>query len=457
MSKVSAYNHFQPWRDGYYIAYNAFSGAVALMTEENYAAYKRLVDKLGAASPPELTEDESALLKQLEYGRFVNRGEAAEIDWIRMQHNLARYDQSTLGLVIAPTMACNMACEYCFEDHTASRMPNKTIEAIVSFVEKQAKTIGVLDISWYGGEPLLAMDVIEDLTESFQDLAEEYKFDYHASMISNGYKLTPDIVDRLVELGIGHVQVTLDGPARIHNKKRPLKNKQDSFDKIIENIQYASTKLSIGVRVNVDKSFTTEIIQELLDELKTADLTKRVGVYFGMVEPSTQVCANIAEACYETADFSKVEVEFYQLLLANGFRVERLPQPVSTFCMAQSTNSHLIDPEGFLYRCWNHAGDKERATGTIFEDVNYVHPNFQHLFAFSPFETERCTECNLLPICMGGCPSRRADRDLKDDQLCEAWKHNLQPMLEIIALSRQQDMQRQQEAQQQPEAQAAKE
>ena len=85
-----------------------------------------------------------------------------------------------------------------------------------------------------------------------------------------------------------------------------------------------------------------------------------------------------------------------------------------------------------------YVGDKKRAMGNIAEPINYQHPNFTHLFDFSPFKYEDCKDCNILPICMGGCPARRADRELPGVWQCETWKHNLPPMLEIIARSRQQ-------------------
>jgi len=453
MPTLSRYNHFQPWQDGYYIAYNALSGAVALMTEENYAVYRRLVGKLNGAATPDLSEEEAGLLKQLEYGAFVRSDGVDERALLRFNHNIARYDRTTLGFVIAPTMACNMACVYCFENKTARKMSPEVMAAIVSYVEKRARSISGLQIDWYGGEPLLALDVIESLTASFVEMGEKHQFEYSSSMISNGYLLTAETVDRLVALKIRHVQITLDGPARIHNVKRPLKNKKESFYRILENLKYASTKLSVGIRVNVDKSFTIDMIEELLAELTAAGLRERAGVYFGMVEPSSQVCANIAESCYETADFSAIEVDYYRLLLARGFRIDKLPSPVAVFCMAQSTNAHLVDPDGNLYRCWNHAGDAPKAYGTITDEINYLHPNFQRLFSGDPFDHALCVECELLPICMGGCPARRADRQLAGTQMCEAWKHNLQPMLEIIARSKQQEMARRQ--QQEAEAQAA--
>ncbi len=446
MPKLSRYNHLQPWTGGYHIAYNAGSGAVALMTDENVVVYNSLADKLRPGQQPSLTDPEQELLKQLQYGRFVVEDSLDEREAFRFRHNMDRFDQTVLGLVLAPTMACNMACQYCYEANKKGRMSPKAVEELVTFVENRAPYLRALNTTWYGGEPLLAMDIIEDLSATFMDMAEEHKFAYASSMISNGYLLTPPTVDRLAALKVASVQLTVDGPARIHNVKRPMKNGRPSFDTILANIAYAVDKMAVNIRVNIDKGFTTEMVMEMLQELKAAGLQEKIGLYYGLIEPSTQACANISESCYETADFSQVEIEYNRLLLEHGFRIDKLPAPMSAFCMAQIISSFLIDPEGRLFRCFNHVGDEKQTIGTIREEIDYQHPNFTRLFRVDPFNEPRCYDCNLLPVCMGGCPSRRTDRGMSGDQMCESWKHNLRPMLEIIARSRQQQLQRQQQA-----------
>ncbi len=442
MPKLSRFNHFQPWRDGYYLAFNAASGAVALMTSENYATYQRLAGKLGNGSPENLDTAEQELLGQLQYGHFVVDSDLPELDWMKFRYRKVRFDPTSLGLIIAPTMACNMACNYCFEENKKGRMSPRVAEALIAFVEKQGDTLHDVQTTWYGGEPLLAMDIITDLTESFLDLAEEYKFDYACSgVITNGYLLDQKAADKLAELKFGQVQVTIDGPERIHNKKRPLKNGKDSYRRIIENIQYATTRLPVVIRVNIDKSFTTEIIEELLIELEGADLRNKVEIYFGQLEPATATCSNISESCFETRAYSQVELSYYRLLLEHGFGIQKLPQPIMTFCFAQLSNSFLIDPEGDMYRCFNYAGDKSRSIGNIAGTLSYQHPQFNHLFTFDPFENETCRSCNILPMCMGSCPSRRTDRDVPFEEVCDSWKYNLEPMLELVALSRQQQAQ----------------
>jgi uncharacterized protein len=99
-------------------------------------------------------------------------------------------------------------------------------------------------------------------------------------------------------------------------------------------------------------------------------------------------------------------------------------------------NSFLVDPDGDLYRCFNFAGDKSKSMGNIRNPIDYQHPEFTKLFQFDPFEDGDCRRCTILPICMGGCPAKRFDRNLPKNQVCDSWKYNLQPMLELIAYAR---------------------
>jgi uncharacterized protein len=437
MYKISQFNHFHPWLNGNFLAYNALSGAVGLMTEENYNVYKAILEKLSSEDEVDFTPEEAHLIQQLQYGRFIYPAFDDELKTLKFQHHMSRYDQTSLGLAIAPTMACNMACEYCYEGNKKGRMQPEVIENILNFVEPRAAAIRALDINWYGGEPLLAMDIIEDITESLLDLGEEYKYDYSASMVTNGYLLNSETVDRLSGLKVGNLQITLDGPSLIHNRKRPLKNGQDSFDTILKNIAYAAGKFVINIRVNVDKSFTPVIISQLLEELDQAGVKDGIGLYFGRLEASTIACANIAEDCYGAEGFAKIETDYYRLLLQKGFSITHLPSPVGTACFAQLVNSFMLDPEGNLYKCYNFVGDVSKAMGNIRDSIDYRHPNFREYFKFDPFEDGNCRSCNILPVCMGGCPARRANSQLDEGEACETWKHNLKPMLEIIALSRQ--------------------
>ena len=94
-------------------------------------------------------------------------------------------------------------------------------DRIIEMVKEQAPTISNLHVTWYGGEPMMAMDIVERLTVGFQKVCEEYKISYSAGIITNGFWLTKENVEHLKELEINAIQVTLDGAPEEHNKRRP--------------------------------------------------------------------------------------------------------------------------------------------------------------------------------------------------------------------------------------------
>lgn len=432
----SRFNYFGPWHNGYYLAYNARSGALAVLTADNYAQLQSVLRKIADLQTDRLTDEEQQLLQQLQYGSFVQPADPPELEYLKFECHNARFDRSTLTLVLSPTMACNMACTYCYEETRRGRMSAETVQAALDFVERQAPQLKRLAVSWYGGEPLLALDIIESLTTGFLRLSEKYGFNYSSAVITNGYLLDRAAVDRLCELKVTDAQVTIDGPAEVHDRKRPLANGRSSFDTILRNLDYAAKRLRISVRVNVDKEHTPATVARLLDELESAGLRGRVFPHFALMEPATRVCSNISENCYDTAAFSKVETDYYAMLLERGFGINRLPAPCFTACMAQLVNSYVVDHDGDMYRCFNYVGDKSHSCGNLSAEVDFRHPEFQRLFAVDPFEYERCRECSVLPLCQGACPSRRLDRDLTGDEQCESWRFNLPSMLDLIARSR---------------------
>ena len=59
----------------------------------------------------------------------------------------------------------------------------------------------------------------------------------YVNIITNGLLLTPEVVDRLLPFGLNGVKITLDGDRDTHNRMRPLRGGQGTFDRIIENIR----------------------------------------------------------------------------------------------------------------------------------------------------------------------------------------------------------------------------
>lgn len=434
--KISKYNHFLPRGDGKIIAYNSWTGGLALMEQSKYEDYCHLTshpEKIDSLSQDEKFRE---LVSKLKMGHFLIDDQTDEVAQLELKNRLDRFDTTRLGLIIAPTLACNFKCEYCFEEVKKGTMSNEIVDALINFVEDKAKTINAFSCTWYGGEPLLRMDLIEELSSAFKDICREYKIAYGAGMMTNGFLLTKDVVLKLKELNVTSIQVSLDGPQKVHDPRRPLANGKGSYQAILKNLVEIKDLIDLNLRVNVDKTIQEQDFTELLGDLIQNNLQDKIKLFFGNVEATNEVCINIAENCYGNKDFSKIEYLLHKTALDKGFSLEKLPSPLASYCCAQSINSFIVDPQGGLYKCFNDVGITERSCGNLKTSVDPFHPNLFHFLNWNPFKNENCKECNILPLCMGGCPHRVVWKKEKVEDNCESWKYNLDEMLEIVCQSR---------------------
>src|SRR5205814_9681597 len=101
---------------------------------------------------------------------------------------------------IVPMRRCNLSCAYCNEyDDFSKPVP---VETMYERVEK-LHSLGTNIITISGGEPLLHPDL--DLI-----IARIRKRGMIAGMITNGYLLTAERIQRLDKAGLDHLQISID-------------------------------------------------------------------------------------------------------------------------------------------------------------------------------------------------------------------------------------------------------
>ncbi len=136
-------------------------------------------------------------------------------------------------------------------------MTIETANDILTFIKNIHKkdNLNSLKITWYGGEPLLNFDVIKHLSKKIKDFTTNNNILYKASIITNGYLLSYDYAKFLSRHNVKIVQITLDGPQKIHDKRRRHKDNLGTYKVIIENIKNTANLFeNIMIRFNVDKT-----------------------------------------------------------------------------------------------------------------------------------------------------------------------------------------------------------
>ena len=345
--------------------------------------------------------------------RFVRQGFVVNYDELQALELLSRKYcglSNILGLTICPTMNCNFDCPYCFEKHRTGKMSIEIQNGIINFVKKIIKINGIknLKVTWFGGEPLLAMDVIESLSKSLIGVTSQERINYNADIITNGYLLTQEVADKLFEMKVNRYQITLDGLEELHNKTRHLINNGPTFKRIIENLTNIKFKGVINLRHNlyIDNIEEVKPLKEYVEELAKKS-GNNIKYYPAFVSPN-----DYALERKDSINFLKIQdFSYYDI----DRKIQELKPYNGSYCGAQGLNFIAIDELGNLYNCWEEAGRIEHSFGKIEKwDINnpiVTADNPQMLINYintgGALKDEECLNCIWLPICQGGCPHKR--------------------------------------------------
>jgi uncharacterized protein len=343
--------------------------------------------------------------KELINQGFMVEDDLNEYESVKNNFFRGKYSDGMLSITILPSLACNFRCPYCYQCETTETMSEDVVADLISFVNSFTD-IHELDVCWFGGEPLLQLKIIEKITCMLRDFCRENGVEYNASMVSNGYLLSKKYVALLKDLQVRNVQITIDGPKEIHNKRRRHKADDiDTFSKCLKGIALLNEcGIRADIRINVDKS-NVETIEELL-EIIAREQFDDITLDFARVRSFTEKCADVDNSFFSIEEFEKIELELkkkaYYLGLCDIDSF--LPRTKTIYCGAEKTRNYSIGPAGDMYKCWCDVGKIDLSFGNIKNaERDMLTDKELSYLSFSPFSDKECINCKLLPICMKGC------------------------------------------------------
>lgn len=340
----------------------------------------------------------------IEHGYIVD-SKIDEVEKLNVITTTKRFGSKTLTYTIAPTLDCNMNCPYCYEVKDPTAMNDEVANDFIKFTKEKLKREGFneLYISWYGGEPLLALDTIKKISKELIGFCDENRISYKSTMVTNGLLLDESVGSILKsECRVNGFQVTLDGLKEINNIRRRTKDGSDSFSKIISNIDANVDKFSFSLRINIDKKNFAEM-PKFVDYIQNKNnWSNKVQFYFAPIENSTEACSYNTHDCMSHEEFSDFYSDMlnYQFSLNNNLPIQR-PRMKAMVCNHISPNVFVIDPYGYLYKCWNLVGLPQHNVGSVIDGEVLNAENIKWLSFKHP---EKCVECIKRPVCQGGCP-----------------------------------------------------
>jgi len=363
-----------------------------------------------------------------------------------------REDTEQMKVTVLTTLQCNFACDYCFQgDHGdynkfAAKMSLESARQVALWIERRLDEVKPekLHLTLFGGEPLLNLPVGYYLAERVHAMCAERGIPQTISIITNGLLLTPEVVDRLLPFGLGGVKITLDGDRDTHNRMRPLRGRQGTFDRIIENVRRVADKVAITIGGNFDESSwdSYPALLQFLREQEFADKITKINfkpiikapepeVPKGVIpltvvgtnnKPLAGTCMTSAgagagasrassgpcDSCHfvdEKMSFLRDETRKAGFHTLDGVHMGP--------CEIHRRHAYTIGPEGSLYACPGFTGDEAQSTGHIERaDDEWRRAAAERFERLSPHKDE-CGDCSFIPVCGGGC-SMAAHTELGD-------------------------------------------
>lgn len=308
----------------------------------------------------------------------------------------------TFAATVVLTLDCNLACPYCFEDHFRGNhiMSTETARLLVAHVTREQIECGRdVELRFYGGEPLMAVPRLKEIAGALQEAAECSGTKFSCSLVTNATLLTRPLVEELLPFGLTSAQITLDGPAEIHNSQRPFVSGQGSFNVILENLSSVYNLIILKPGGN----FTRDNYREfpaMLDALLDAgiDPVKVGAVQFAPIHPKSGGHDPHSAVCAIGSEPWLIEANLFlrQETLRRGFSVDK---PHMGVCMIELTNNLVVGYDGTIFKCPALMGWPEFAVGTLADGVI----DYRESHNLDIWKNDECLECAYLPLCFGGC------------------------------------------------------
>lgn len=322
-------------------------------------------------------------------------------------------------VVLNVTHACNLACVYCFAggDRPVPPMSLEIARKGLRLLDPR----GAVDVAFFGGEPLMAWDLIRRVMTEARALAQKRKVRAKFHITTNGLLLDAGTIRFLSEQPCS-LLVSLDGPEAIHNAARPARDPDtNSFRETLAALERARDA-GLGQRVMARATFVARDPQ-LVRRIEFLAGLEDAGLIHGFsVEPAV-----LGEGCARRGgglDKKAVAGEYHAAAQwfvrriragrsANFFHFRKLLRRILS---AQHTGTECgagkgyvtVGTDGTLYAC-------HREAGTAIGHVDY---GFDEQ-ARAPWADNRvyarngCMRCWARYLCGGGC--RQASLELAGD------------------------------------------
>ena len=310
---------------------------------------------------------------------------------------------------------CNLACRYCFAEEgeyhgRRAIMSYEVGKEALDFLVANSGNRTNLEVDFFGGEPLMNWEVVKQLVAYGRSLEEEHHKKFRFTITTNGVLLNDEILE-FVNKEMGNMVLSIDGRKEVHDRMRPHRGGQGSYDEIVPKFKKAAESRG-QMNYYVRGTYTHYNTDFAKDVLHLADLGfKQISVE-PVVAPETEDYAIREEDLPQLlAQYDELAEEMIKRRKeGNGFNffhfmidLEGGPCVAKRLSGCGSGTEYLaVTPWGDLYPCHQFVGNEDFLMGNVDEGVlrTDIRDEFKQCNVYAK---EKCKDCFAKFYCSGGC------------------------------------------------------
>ena len=310
---------------------------------------------------------------------------------------------------------CNLACQYCFAEEgeyhgRRALMSFEVGKKALDFLVANSGSRVNLEVDFFGGEPLMNWQVVKDLVAYGRSLEEPYNKKFRFTLTTNGVLLNDEVLE-FANKEMANIVLSIDGRKEVHDKMRPFRGGQGSYDMIVPKFQKVAESRE-QTDYYVRGTFTHHNLDFSQDVLHLADLGfKQVSVEPVVAPPEEDYAITKEDIPFLLEEYDRLAKEMIERR-KNGqrfnffhFMIDLQGGP----CVAKrlsgcgsGTEYLAVTPWGDFYPCHQFVGQDKFLMGNV--DDGIVNTDIRDEFkCCNVYAKEECKKCFAKFYCSGGC------------------------------------------------------
>ena len=325
---------------------------------------------------------------------------------------LMQKDAPVKALCLHVSHDCNLRCKYCFASTgdfgTGHRMTMnvETAKKAIDFVIARSGKRHNIEVDFFGGEPLMAMDTVKATVDYARSLEKEHNKNFRFTITTNGILLDDDTIDYINE-NMSNAVLSLDGRPEVNDNMRPTVNGKGSYDVILPKFQKLVAGRGDkdyylrGTFTRHNRDFAQDVIHIADQGFRNVSVEPVVGDakydYTFKEEDLPGILEEYENLARELLDRDDINFFHFNVDLTQGPCVIKRMRGCGAGCEYVA-----ITPDGDIYPCHQFVGKEEYKLGNVYD--NTFDMDISRKFAgLNIYTRPDCKDCWARFYCSGGC------------------------------------------------------